>query len=82
MKAMVLEKLCNLKENQMPLELMELPVPVLREQEILLKVSACGVCHIELDEIEGANSASRITDSPGTSSDRSSRSRRQQSQCY
>ncbi|MGZ8945908.1 MAG: zinc-dependent alcohol dehydrogenase family protein [Methylococcaceae bacterium] len=53
MKAMVLKKLCNLKENQTPLELMELPVPVPGDTEILLKVSACGVCHTELDEIEG-----------------------------
>jgi len=53
MKAMVLNALYNLKENQAPLELMELPIPVPGEQEILLKISACGVCHTELDEIEG-----------------------------
>jgi propanol-preferring alcohol dehydrogenase len=53
MKAMVLKKLCNLKENQTPLELMDLPVPVPGDREILLKVSVCGVCHTELDEIEG-----------------------------
>jgi propanol-preferring alcohol dehydrogenase len=53
MKAMVLKKLGNLKENKAPLELVELPVPIPREHEILLKVSACGVCHTELDEIEG-----------------------------
>lgn len=53
MKAMVLKAPCNLKENQVPLELAELPIPVPREQEILLKISACGVCHTELDEIEG-----------------------------
>jgi len=53
MKAMVLNKLCNLQENQTPLELMELPVPLPGERDILLKVKACGVCHTELDEIEG-----------------------------
>ena len=53
MKAMVLKRLCNLKENQTPLELLDLPVPVPAENEILLKVSTCGVCHTELDEIEG-----------------------------
>lgn len=53
MKAMVLNKLCNLKKNQTPLELMELPIPIPGEGEILLKVKACGVCHTELDEIEG-----------------------------
>jgi alcohol dehydrogenase, propanol-preferring len=53
MKAMVLNKVCRLEENQTPLELMELPVPVPSGEEILVKVSACGVCHTELDEIEG-----------------------------
>jgi len=53
MKAMVLNKLCNLEENKTPLELLHLPDPVPAEKEILVKVSACGVCHTELDEIEG-----------------------------
>jgi propanol-preferring alcohol dehydrogenase len=53
MKAMVLNKLCNLEENKTPLELVSLPDPVPGEKEILVKVSACGVCHTELDEIEG-----------------------------
>ena len=72
MKAMVLKKLCNLTDNQTPLELMELPVPVPGDGEILLKVSACGVCHTELDEIEGRTPPSAITDSSGTSSGRPS----------
>ncbi|MGR9044698.1 MAG: zinc-dependent alcohol dehydrogenase family protein [Gammaproteobacteria bacterium] len=53
MKAMVLKRLCNLKDNAQPLELMEVPVPEPGADEVLLKVSACGVCHTELDEIEG-----------------------------
>ena len=53
MKAMVLNELCALRENQTPLELMELPDPVPARDEILVKVLACGVCHTELDEIEG-----------------------------
>ncbi|MFA6051524.1 MAG: zinc-dependent alcohol dehydrogenase family protein [Methylobacter sp.] len=65
MKAMVLEALCNLKENQTPLKLMELPVPVPGEKEILLKVSACGVCHTELDEIEGRTPPPRLPIVPG-----------------
>ena len=51
MKAQVLKKI-SLIENQ-PLELVELPVPQPKEKEILVKISACGVCHTELDEIEG-----------------------------
>ncbi|MEO0249952.1 MAG: zinc-dependent alcohol dehydrogenase family protein [candidate division WOR-3 bacterium] len=53
MKAMVLNKLCDLEENKAPLELTELPDPIPGEREILVRVSACGVCHTELDEIEG-----------------------------
>jgi propanol-preferring alcohol dehydrogenase len=53
MKAMVLNAICNLNENKVPLELADLPIPVPHTREILVKVSACGVCHTELDEIEG-----------------------------
>ncbi|HQE93606.1 MAG TPA: zinc-dependent alcohol dehydrogenase family protein [Anaerolineae bacterium] len=53
MKAMVLSKLCDLSENQTPLTLMELPDPTPAAGEILVQVAACGVCHTELDEIEG-----------------------------
>ena len=53
MKAMLLTELCNLSENQTPLELVELPIPVPGANEILLRVAACAVCHTELDEIEG-----------------------------
>ena len=53
MKAMVLNELCDLEEKQSPLELMELPDPVPAGEEILVEVSVCGVCHTELDEIEG-----------------------------
>jgi len=53
MKAMVLNQLVSLQQDQTPLKLVELPDPVPGENEILVKVSACGVCHTELDEIEG-----------------------------
>lgn len=53
MKAMVLNRIINLRENDSPLELMEIPKPVPGGKELLVKVSACGVCHTELDEIEG-----------------------------
>src|SRR5262249_10496525 len=35
------------------LTLVDLPVPVPRDDEVLIRVAACGVCHTELDEIEG-----------------------------
>ena len=53
MKAMVLKQLCSLEENKTPLELVNLPDPVPKKNEILVKVTACAVCHTELDEIEG-----------------------------
>jgi len=60
MKAMVLNRLTSLEENQAPLELAELPDPLPGEREILIKVSACGVCHTELDEIEGRTPPPRL----------------------
>jgi propanol-preferring alcohol dehydrogenase len=53
MKAMVLNGISDLRENKTPLELVDLPDPVPGENEILVRVTACGVCHTELDEIEG-----------------------------
>lgn len=60
MKAMVLSELCSLEENRNPLELMNLPDPVPGEKEVLVRVSACGVCHTELDEIEGRTPPPRL----------------------
>ena len=53
MKAMVLKRVWKFSENPAPLEAAELPVPTPGAGEILVKVSTCGVCHTELDEIEG-----------------------------
>jgi propanol-preferring alcohol dehydrogenase len=53
MKAMVLKKISRIGENRTPLEFAEIPEPVPGEKEILVRVSVCGVCHTEIDEIEG-----------------------------
>jgi propanol-preferring alcohol dehydrogenase len=53
MKAMLMNRICNLAEQPKPLDLTDVPVPIPHDNEILMKVSACGVCHTELDEIEG-----------------------------
>jgi propanol-preferring alcohol dehydrogenase len=50
---MVLPALSRFEENPSPLEMRDLPVPTPGPGEILLRVSTCGVCHTELDEIEG-----------------------------
>ena len=53
MKAMILPKLGSFKDNPQPLESADLPKPSPGPGEALLRVLACGVCHTELDEIEG-----------------------------
>ena len=65
MKAMILRKTGLLEENPNPLELETLPEPTPAETEILVKVSACGVCHTELDEIEGRTPPATLPVIPG-----------------
>ena len=60
MRAMVLNELTSLEETKTPLELTDLPDPVPGGKEILVKVSTCGVCHTELDEIEGRTPPPRL----------------------
>jgi len=60
MKAMVLNGFSRIDENNTPLELQNLPDPSPGEREILVQVIACGVCHTELDEIEGRTPPPRM----------------------
>ena len=60
MKAMILNKICSLKTNKYPLKLVDIPVPDVKHNEVLIKVSVCGVCHTELDEIEGRTSPPKL----------------------
>jgi len=53
MKAMILKSISPFLKNSHPLETADLPVPEPDERQLLIQVSACGVCHTELDEIEG-----------------------------
>ena len=65
MKAMVLKECCEIEiqgESRRlrdlplkaePLEKAELPKPEPDSKQLLVRVSACGICHTELDEIEG-----------------------------
>lgn len=53
MKAMLLESLGEIKPPHAPLKLVQHPEPILTDGEVLLRVTRCGVCHTELDEIEG-----------------------------
>jgi propanol-preferring alcohol dehydrogenase len=51
MKAMVLRETSSIERESLRMD--DLPDPVPGSEEILVKVSVCGVCHTELDEIEG-----------------------------
>jgi propanol-preferring alcohol dehydrogenase len=67
MKAMVLKEISQVKAEggAEPLELVDLPVPEPKPKEILIKVSACGVCRTELDQIEGRISPPKLPVIPG-----------------
>jgi propanol-preferring alcohol dehydrogenase len=65
MKAMLLEALADLSEENRPLQLRQIPDPVPGNKEVLLKVLACGVCHTELDEIEGRTPPPSLPIIPG-----------------
>jgi propanol-preferring alcohol dehydrogenase len=65
MKAMVITRTVSLEEDDSPLEAVELPVPEPAGGEIRIRVSACGVCHTELDEIEGRTAPPRLPVVPG-----------------
>lgn len=53
MKAMILNGTTDLAKDKTPLKLADISDPEPKSGDILIKVSACGVCHTELDEIEG-----------------------------
>jgi len=65
MKAMVIERVSDLRVDKQPLSPVDIPIPSPGDGEILVKVSACGVCHTELDEIEGRTPPPRFPVVPG-----------------
>ena len=65
MKAMLLRKCVDLRVEAEPLELVDLPEPTPKAKEVLLKVKACGVCHTEIDEIEGRTAPPKLPVIPG-----------------
>ncbi len=67
MKAWVIERLGEMGEPAEggPLRLVDLPIPSPGEGELLIEVSACGVCHTEIDEIEGRTPPSELPRVPG-----------------
>jgi propanol-preferring alcohol dehydrogenase len=65
MKAMRLHQIGSMMENREPLQLDEVSAPVPSEGELLLQISVCGVCHTELDEIEGRTPPPELPVIPG-----------------
>ncbi|MDH3717387.1 MAG: alcohol dehydrogenase catalytic domain-containing protein, partial [Planctomycetota bacterium] len=65
MRAMILPAIVSLDEVDRPLQLAELPVPRPESHELLVRVKACGVCHTELDEIEGRTPPPQLPVVPG-----------------
>ncbi len=65
MKAMLLERITTIEPGALPLRLAELPTPSPGPGEVLVAVRACGVCHTELDEIEGRTPPPRLPVVPG-----------------
>ncbi len=57
---MILRSLGPIEENGVPLVQAELPDPVPGPGEIRIRVAVCGVCHTELDEIEGRTPPPRL----------------------
>ncbi|MGD2069430.1 MAG: zinc-dependent alcohol dehydrogenase family protein [Gemmatimonadota bacterium] len=60
MKAQRLHRITDLREDAEPLVLEEVPDPEPGPGELLLEVATCGVCHTELDEIEGRTPPPRL----------------------
>ncbi|MEY2818834.1 MAG: hypothetical protein RL275_2297 [Chloroflexota bacterium] len=65
MKAILLESLGDVTPLQPPLKLVQHPEPTLNPGEVLLRVTRCGVCHTELDEIEGRMPPPQLPVIPG-----------------
>ena len=57
---MLLREISSLQQNPTPLSFEDLPEPDLNEGEVLIRVRRCGVCHTELDEIEGRTPPPRL----------------------
>ncbi len=51
MKAWTLTKPANVTER--PLQLTDVPIPFMREDELLVRVLACGICRTDLHVVEG-----------------------------
>jgi propanol-preferring alcohol dehydrogenase len=65
MRAMRIHDLGPLDAQRPPLRLDHVETPEPGDTELLIRVHACGVCHTEIDEIEGRTPPSRLPMTPG-----------------
>ena len=65
MKAMLLKRISDMRDEAMPLVLDDMPVTPPNPDDILIRVAACGVCHTELDIIEGRTPPPALPVIPG-----------------
>ncbi|XAM01711.1 alcohol dehydrogenase catalytic domain-containing protein [Phycisphaeraceae bacterium D3-23] len=65
MKAMQLQQVSAITDGSRPLVPVEVPMPPLPNDSLLLRVLACGVCHTELDIIEGRTPPPKLPVIPG-----------------
>ncbi|MEX2286405.1 MAG: alcohol dehydrogenase catalytic domain-containing protein, partial [Planctomycetaceae bacterium] len=60
MKAMLLDRVGTVETESTPRYLADVSEPAPADDEVLLRVQTCGVCHTELDEIEGRAPPARL----------------------
>jgi len=65
MKCWIIERISDLSADKAPLRLVDMPVPEPQTGQVLLKIKACGICHTEIDEIEGRTPPSSHPVIPG-----------------
>jgi propanol-preferring alcohol dehydrogenase len=63
MKAMILQRHAAIEDK--PLRMADLTVPAPEDDQVLIKVSACGLCHTDLDTVEGRVRPARLPIVPG-----------------
>jgi len=65
MKALLINQVESFVQNPAPLQLSTVDDPIPGKGQILIKVAVCGVCHTELDEIEGRTPPPHLPVVPG-----------------
>ena len=65
MRAMRIHRLGTISSGYLPLEADRIPIPEPADADLLIRVHTCGVCHTEIDEIEGRTPPASLPMTPG-----------------